>query len=90
MRRRAFLALLGGAAVWPLAARAQQAAMPVLGFLGVSSPEGFSPRLTAFRKGLAEAGFVENRNLEIEYRWAHDQADRLPALPPNWSAAMST
>jgi putative ABC transport system substrate-binding protein len=78
MRRREFLWLVGGAAAWPVSASGQSA-MPVIGFLGVSSPEAFSPRFNAFRKGLAEAGFVENRNVEIDYRWAHD-ADRLPAL----------
>jgi putative ABC transport system substrate-binding protein len=80
MRRRTFIALLGGAAAWPPGARAQQPGLPVVGFLGVSSPDAFSPRVSAFRKGLAEAGFVENRNVEIEYRWAHDDAGRLPAL----------
>jgi putative ABC transport system substrate-binding protein len=77
--RREFLGLIGGAAAWPVSASGQSP-MPVIGFLGVSSPEAFSPRFNAFRKGLAEVGFVENRNVEIEYRWAHDAADRLPAL----------
>jgi putative ABC transport system substrate-binding protein len=80
MRRREFITLLGGAAVWPLAARAQQTAMPVIGFLGLSSPDAFSGRLAAFKNGLAAAGFSENRNVEVIYRWAHDEADRLPRL----------
>ena len=80
MRRREFITLLGGAAVWPLAARAQQPAMPVIGFLGLSSPDAFSGRLAAFKNGLAAAGFSENRNVEVIYRWAHDEAVRLPRL----------
>ena len=81
MRRREFITLFGGAAAgWPLAARAQQATMPLIGFLGLSSPDAFSGRLAAFRNGLAEAGFSENRNVEVIYRWAHDEADRLPRL----------
>ena len=79
MRRRKFLAVLGGAAAWPLAARAQQT-MPVVGFLCLSSPEAFRPGLAAFRKGLVETGFVEDRNVDIEYRWANDDAARLPRL----------
>jgi len=79
--RRKFLAtLLGGAAAWPLAARAQQPAMPVVGYLNGGSPESDASRLTGLRRGLNETGYVEGRNLVIEYRWAGNQADRLPAL----------
>lgn len=80
LKRRRFLTLLGGAAAWPLAARAQSPAMPVIGFMSGRSPEDSSHLLAALRNGLSDFGFVEGQNIAIEFRWAGGQYDRLPSL----------
>jgi ABC-type uncharacterized transport system substrate-binding protein len=80
MRRREFTTLLGGAAAWPLAARAQESAMPVIGFMSSRSPEGYEYVIAAFRRGLGEGDLIEGKNTVIEFRWAHGEYNRLPAL----------
>src|ERR1700692_3049022 len=80
MKRRNFIGLAGGAAAWPLVARAQRPSMPVVGFLGATSPEGYATFVSGFQRGLKEAGFVDGDNVTTIYRWAEGQYDRLPGL----------
>jgi putative ABC transport system substrate-binding protein len=81
MRRREFITLLGSAATWPLAARAQEQATPVIGFLGGTSPDLYANQVGAYRRGLGETGHAEGQNVAIEFRWAESQYERLPARP---------
>src|SRR5262249_61428910 len=80
MRRREFITVVGGASAWPLVARAQQRAMPVIGFLSTLSPESISRPVHGFHGGLKEAGYIERQNVAIEYRWSQGHYDRLPEL----------
>ena len=80
IRRREFISLAGGAVAWPLAARAQQVTVPVIGFMGIDTPDVYADRLGAFRQGLEETGFVEGQNVAVEYRWAQGQYDQYPRM----------
>ena len=81
VRRRDFIKVIVGSAVpWPLAAHAQQPALPVVGFVNIASAKGYAPQVSAFLKGLSEAGYVDGRNVAIEYRWAEGRTDQLPAM----------
>ena len=83
MRRRDFIKVIGGTVAWPLTARAQQPAMPVVGFLNVASPDGYRPMVAAFRQGLKESGYVEDRNVAIEFRWAGGELTGYRQWRPN-------
>ena len=89
MRRRQFITLLGGAAAWPLAARAQQAKLPTIGFLGASTPLNWNPWTAAFVQRLRELGWIEGRTVAIEYRWADGAANALPRSQPSSCASRS-
>src|SRR6476661_3291059 len=80
MRRRELITLLTGAAIWPLVARAQQPGMPVVGFINAASAQRYKRQLAAFLRGLREMGYVDGHNVVVEYRWADDQTDQLPAM----------
>src|SRR5918998_6163105 len=80
MRRRNFIAFLGGAAAWPVAARAQQPRMPVVGFLNAGSPDGYAVYVAGFLQGLNESGYVEGKNVTVDYQWARGQYDRLQVM----------
>jgi len=89
MRRRDFVLILGATMIVPHALRAQQKATPVIGFLGGEDPSALAANVAAFRRGLSEAGYVEGKNVAIEYRWAEGRHDRLPVWPPNSCGAKS-